>query len=253
MVLVNPFLRFTKTADFLLKFPVLRAMVPKWLLIAEIGTKKDHDSQGLVAQNTLRRNAVGWKRNFQYAIFVLEFAGPLVSKRGFDPQDASVFDRYAASIRSLLGMFRFSFKTKFGKEKNLKTSTRDAEYAAGRYFDAQRNAKETQRVRATKSQGRDRILRRFSARKSDSFVHILGRFPYWIAQKIWRKKNPLEKIQSLKTKLLSSSPSRKSALIIRGARGYPCRASRWKKTHFCANFGRWKTLKICWKVPVKYF
>ena len=33
----------------------------------------------------------------------------------------------------------------------------------------------------------------------------------------------------------------------------PCRASRWKKTFFCANFGRWKTFKICWKVPVKYF
>ena len=32
MVLVNPFLRFTKTTDFLLKFPVLRARVPKWLL-----------------------------------------------------------------------------------------------------------------------------------------------------------------------------------------------------------------------------
>ena len=39
---------------------------------------------------------------------MLEFAGPLVSKRGFDPQYASVFDRYAASTRSLLGMFRFS-------------------------------------------------------------------------------------------------------------------------------------------------
>ena len=39
---------------------------------------------------------------------MLEFAGPLVSKRGLDPQDASVFDRYAASTRSLLGMFRFS-------------------------------------------------------------------------------------------------------------------------------------------------
>ena len=65
-------------------------------------------TQTLVAQNTLRRNAAGWKRNFQYAIFVLEFAGPLVSKRGFDPQYASVFDRYAASTRSLLGMFRFS-------------------------------------------------------------------------------------------------------------------------------------------------
>ena len=33
---------------------------------------------------------------------MLEFAGPLVSKRGFDPQYASVFDRYAASTRSLL-------------------------------------------------------------------------------------------------------------------------------------------------------
>ena len=48
---------------------------------------------------------------------MLEFAGPLVSKRGFDLQDASVFDRYAASTRSLLGMFRFSFNTKFGKDK----------------------------------------------------------------------------------------------------------------------------------------
>ena len=48
---------------------------------------------------------------------MLEFAGPLVSKRGFDPQYASVFDRYAASTRSLLGMFRFNFNTKFGKDK----------------------------------------------------------------------------------------------------------------------------------------
>ena len=71
----------------------------------------------LVAQNTLRRNAAGWKRNFQYAMFVLEFAGPVVSKRGFDPQYASVFDRYAASTRSLLDMFRFNFNTKFGKDK----------------------------------------------------------------------------------------------------------------------------------------
>ena len=74
-------------------------------------------SVALLAQNTLRRNAAGWKRNFQYAIFVLEFAGPLVSKRGFDPQYASVFDRYAASTRSLLEMFRFNFNTKFGKDK----------------------------------------------------------------------------------------------------------------------------------------
>ena len=71
----------------------------------------------LVAQNTLRRNATGWKRDFQYAIFVLEFAGPLVSKRGFDRQYASVFDRYAASTRSLLGMFKFSFNTKCGKDQ----------------------------------------------------------------------------------------------------------------------------------------
>ena len=48
---------------------------------------------------------------------MLEFAGPLVSKRGFDPQYASVFDRYAASTRNLLGMFRFNFNTKFGKDK----------------------------------------------------------------------------------------------------------------------------------------
>ena len=48
---------------------------------------------------------------------MLEFAGPLVSKRGFDPQYASVFDRYAASTRSLLDMFiRFSFNTKFGNK-----------------------------------------------------------------------------------------------------------------------------------------
>ena len=33
MVLVNPFSRFTKTTDFLLKSPVLRARVPEWLLI----------------------------------------------------------------------------------------------------------------------------------------------------------------------------------------------------------------------------
>ena len=71
----------------------------------------------LVAQNTLRRNAAGGKRNFQYAVFVLEFAGPLVSKRGFDPQYASVFDRYAASTRNLLDMLRFNFNTKFGKDK----------------------------------------------------------------------------------------------------------------------------------------
>ena len=70
-----------------------------------------------MAQNTLCRNAAGWKRNFQYAIFVVEFAGPLVSKRGFDPQYASVFDRYAASTRNLLGMFRYNFNTKFGKDK----------------------------------------------------------------------------------------------------------------------------------------
>ena len=55
--------------------------------------------------------------NFQYAIFVLEFAGPLVSKRGFHPQYVSIFDRCAASTRSLLDMFRFSFDTKFGKDK----------------------------------------------------------------------------------------------------------------------------------------
>ena len=85
---------------------------------------------------------------------MLEFAGPLVSKRGFDPQYASVFDRYAASTRSLLDMFRFSFDTKFGKDKKpIKILTRDAEYAAGRNFDKQRNAKETQRVRATKHPG----------------------------------------------------------------------------------------------------
>ena len=71
----------------------------------------------LVAQNTLRRNAAGWKRDFQYAIFALEFAGRLVSKRGFDLQYASVFDRYAASTRNLLGMFRFNFNTKIGKDK----------------------------------------------------------------------------------------------------------------------------------------
>ena len=104
----------------------------------------------LVAQNTLRRNAAGWKRNFQYAIFVLEFAGPLVSKRGFDPQYVSVFDGYAASTRNLLDMSKFNFNTKFGKDKKPTKSTRDAEYAAGRNFDTQRNAKKTQRVRATK-------------------------------------------------------------------------------------------------------
>ena len=103
--------------------------------------------RGLVAQNTLRRNAAAWKRNFQYAIFVLEFAGPLVSKRGFDPQYASVFDRYAASTLSLLDMFRFSFNTKFGKDKKpIKIRPANAEYAAGRNSDTQRNAKETQRV-----------------------------------------------------------------------------------------------------------
>ena len=32
MVWVNPLLRFTKTTDFLLKRPVLRAGVPEWLL-----------------------------------------------------------------------------------------------------------------------------------------------------------------------------------------------------------------------------
>ena len=37
------------------------------------------------------------------------------------------------------------------KTKTYKNSTRDAEYAAGRNFDTQRNAKETQRVRATKA------------------------------------------------------------------------------------------------------
>ena len=78
---------------------------------------KPHRVLSLVAQNTLRRNAAGWKRDFQYAIFALEFPGPLVSKRGFDPQYAGVFDRYAASTRSLLGMFRFSFNTKSGKDK----------------------------------------------------------------------------------------------------------------------------------------
>ena len=36
-----------------------------------------------------------------------------------------------------------------------------------------------------------------TARKSDNFLHILGRFPCWIAQKTWRKskdnsKNPME-------------------------------------------------------------
>ena len=50
-------------------------------------------------------------------------------------------------------MFRFSVNTKFGKDKKpIKNSTRDAEYAAGRNFVTQRNAKETQRVRATKVQ-----------------------------------------------------------------------------------------------------
>ena len=48
---------------------------------------------------------------------MLEFAGPLVSKRGFDPQYASVFDRYAASTRNLLDMFRFNFNSKFGKDE----------------------------------------------------------------------------------------------------------------------------------------
>ena len=47
---------------------------------------------------------------------MLEFAGPLVSIRGFDPQYASVFDRYAASTRSLLRMFRFNFNTMSGKD-----------------------------------------------------------------------------------------------------------------------------------------
>ena len=86
---------------------------------------------------------------------MLEFTGPLLSKRRFNPQYASVFDRYAASTRNLLDMFRFNFSTKFGKDKKTyKNSTRDAEYAAGRNFDPQRNAKETQRVRATKQQMR---------------------------------------------------------------------------------------------------
>ena len=30
-------------------------------------------------------------------------------------------------------------------------------------------------------------------------------------------------------------------------------ATRWKKTFFCANFGRWKTFKIWWKVPGEKF
>ena len=29
--------------------------------------------------------------------------------------------------------------------------------------------------------------------------------------------------------------------------GHPCRASQWKIVWFFANFGRWKTVKICWK------
>ena len=32
MALVDPFTRFTKATDFLLKSPVLRARVPEWLL-----------------------------------------------------------------------------------------------------------------------------------------------------------------------------------------------------------------------------
>ena len=69
--------------------------------------------------------------DFQYAIFVLKFAGPLVSKRGFDPQYASVFDRCAASTRSLLDMFRFSFNTKFGKDKkpiNIRPATQNTQW-----------------------------------------------------------------------------------------------------------------------------
>ena len=61
-----------------------------------------------MAQNTLCKNATGWKRNFQYAIFVLEFVNPFVSNRGFDPQYVNVFDRYATSTRNLLGMPRFN-------------------------------------------------------------------------------------------------------------------------------------------------
>ena len=48
---------------------------------------------------------------------MLEFAGPLVSKLAFDPQCASVFDRYAASTRSVLDMFRLNLNTKFAKDK----------------------------------------------------------------------------------------------------------------------------------------
>ena len=33
----------------------------------------------------------------------------------------------------------------------------------------------------------------------------------------------------------------------------PLQSLAVKKNFFCANFRRWKTFKICWKVPVKYF
>ena len=72
---------------------------------------------GLSGPKYASQKRSGLKTRFQYAIFVLKFAGPLVSNCGFDPQYASVFDRYAASTRNLLGMFRFSFNTKFGKDK----------------------------------------------------------------------------------------------------------------------------------------
>ena len=33
----------------------------------------------------------------------------------------------------------------------------------------------------------------------------------------------------------------------------PLQSLAVKKTFFCAKFGRWKTFKISWKVPVKFF
>ena len=49
---------------------------------------------------------------------MLEFGGPARFETRIRPAICySVFDRYAASTRSLLGMFRFSFNTKLGKDK----------------------------------------------------------------------------------------------------------------------------------------
>ena len=79
---------------------------------------KEKNGQHLSGPKHASQKRSGLKTQFSIRIFVLEFARPLVSKRGFDPQYASVFDRYAASTRSLLDMVRFSFNTKFGKDKS---------------------------------------------------------------------------------------------------------------------------------------